>query len=134
MQLWGAEFGISYWFAAFTLVALLFVAANSERRPVIAENGRSSIIGVATQRASARQKWLTFLAAGPLAGLASCQLTLLVAYVLPGNEVNNMAIAAITFPVLWGMLAYVVCAIAGPGTWALALSTAAAIFSIVLYA
>ncbi|MFK7978106.1 MAG: hypothetical protein AB8C02_18380 [Halioglobus sp.] len=129
MQVWGAEFGLSYALAAFSGVALALVGVNSVRRPALQEKASSASV----QGTTLAQKCITFLAAGPLAGLASCQFTLLSASALPGNEINSMAIAAVVFPLLWGLLAYMVCVIAKPVNLAIALSTAATVFSFALY-
>lgn len=129
IQAWGVEYGTSYALAALSLMGLSLVAVNTERRPQALEKVRSDL----ALPASAFQKWLTFLAAGPLAGITSMHVTLWVARALPGGEINNMAIAAIVFPVLWALTAYLVCFIRRPVLSAISLTVTAAIACIALY-
>lgn len=129
VQAWGAEFGITYVLAAFSLIALMGVALNIERRPVVPDKG-----GIQSNHPSSTwQKWLTFLIAGPLIGLVSCQLTLLCASALPGSEVSNMATAAIVFPTLWGVLSYLSCLVGNSSKQAVVLTVIAVATSLALY-
>lgn len=129
VQAWGVEFGISYALSGFTLIALPLVLVNMKRRPAAADKGHSTP-ELAT---GTRRKCLTLLTAGPLAGLASGQLTLVVTRALPGSEVNNMATAALAFPILWGLMAYATCLTHTPKKPAMMFFAVAATFSIALY-
>lgn len=126
---WGVEYGISYVLAGITLVALLLVGRNAEVRPN-RKDKTSLSSGTAT---STVQKLLTFLAAGPLGGIVSCQLTLVLTRILPGTELNNMATAAVLFPILWGIFAYLSCLAGRPGRQVTLLIAVAAISSAALY-
>ncbi len=129
MQAWGLEFGISYALAGFSLIALIVVGLNVERRPAIIDKGDIQLKRIS----SPYQKLLTFLAAGPLAGLVSCQLTLLFASALFDSQITSMAAAAIVFPTLWGVLSYLSCLVGNPGRQAVMLCAIAGAASLVLY-
>ncbi|PLW69272.1 hypothetical protein [Pseudohalioglobus lutimaris] len=126
---WGSEFGISYALAGFTLAALVLVAVNTERRPPKPEG---AAIGTRISTSAAR-KLLTFLAAGPCAGAASCQLTLATINVLPVSEINGMAAAALLFPVLWGIMAYISVAVGRPARYAMGFAAIFLVSSAVIY-
>lgn len=128
-QMWGGEFGISYFFAVLALAAWLLVLGSGELRAPRAEKPASNTAG----GTSTWHKWLTFLAAGPLAGLASCQLTLAATYLLPATELTRVASAAILFPVLWGIVAAVSCMLDRPGRAAMVFLGIAALSSLSIY-
>ena len=128
-QMWGGEFGISYFFAVLALVAWLLVLGGGELRPPRVEKAASNVAA----GTSTWHKCLTFLAAGPLAGLASCQLTLACTYLLPATELTRMASAAILFPVLWGIVAAVTCMLGRPGRAAMIFVGIAALSSLSIY-
>ncbi len=125
---WGAEFGISYALAGISLLALLLVGLNCEIRPAKRDRAVSNPAGT-----TSLHKWLTCLSAGPLAGIASCQITLVAVYFFPGSEMNRMAAAAVLFPVLWGIAAYISCLMGRPGRQAVALSLVTIATSLILY-
>lgn len=125
---WGVEFGISYALAGISVLALVLVGLNCETRPAKREKPVSN-----PDATPSLHKWLTCLSAGPLAGIASCQVTLMAVYFLPGSEINRMAAAAVLFPVLWGIAAYISCLIGRPGRQALALSLVTIATSLILY-
>lgn len=126
---WGEEYGVSYALAGITLFALLLVSANAEVRP----NKRDKTPLTPGTATSTGQKLLTFFAAGPLSGIASCQLTLALTLILPGTELSNMATAAVLFPTLWGIFAYLSCLAGRPGRQAALLIAVTVISSVALY-
>jgi hypothetical protein len=111
----GTEFGVSYALAWIALCALALIAAQAQRRPRREEITASG----STFDSSAGHKWLTFIAAGPLAALACCQLTLVLVYLSPLHLINQMALAALLYPILWGIAAYLSCYYGRPGRNAL---------------
>lgn len=128
---WGWEFGASYMLAALSLVAVGILLANSERRPALAE--RKAGANSAQGGSSAAHKWLLFLVAGPLAAVASCQLTLLLVLLLPGDEIGSMAVAAVLFPLAWALLAFYACYQNKPSRLGCGLLLAAVLSSLALY-
>ncbi|RLQ23357.1 hypothetical protein DWB85_02045 [Seongchinamella sediminis] len=126
---WGWEFGSSYLLAAISLVAVVVLLANSERRPPGVERTAGGMEG----SSSALHKWSLFLVAGPLAGIASCQLTLLLVLLLPGGEIGSMAAAAVLFPVAWALLAFYTCYLDKPARLGTGLLLAALMSSLALY-
>ena len=128
-QRWGSEFGISYFFSALALVAWLLVLCSAELRPPRVEKAAGSV----ATGTSTGHKWLTFIAAGPLAGFACCQLTLALTYLLPATELTRVAIAAVLFPVMWGIVAAVSCMLGQPGRAAILFLGIAVLSSLSIY-
>ncbi|KZX58100.1 hypothetical protein A3709_18685 [Halioglobus sp. HI00S01] len=124
---WGAEFGLSYGLAALGLLALIPVLTSYSYKP----RKRDAAVGGLTSTCGHR--WLTFLSAGPLAGIACCQLTLVLVNHGPGSEITRMAWAAVGFPTLWGLAAYVICMQRQPGRYALICTALIAACSLYLY-
>ena len=106
----GIEYGVSYALAWFALCAIIAVILNREHRAP--QPDRAAPLSEATTMG---HKWLTFFAAGPLAVIACVPLTLLVTLLLPVARVNQMALAAVLFPTLWGLAAYWASARDNPG-------------------
>ena len=136
----GPEYGLSYASAALSCVGLVLVGANLELRPcrqagVSLAKGRAH--GNASIQTSVSQKCGTFLVAGPIAGIASCQVVLVATYYAFGaNAVPNalgMAMAAIVFPAFWGITAYMVCMLNQTKKLALILLSVASFSSVLLY-
>ena len=107
----GVEYGVSYTAMALSVVAWLLVAGNRERQ---AAKPDSAAIDAATLPAtSAAHKLGTFLAAGPLAAIASLlACALLVGAVFPVDERGNgLVLTAFVFPLVWAATAVWVCAV-----------------------
>ena len=115
MLLWtrlqGAEFGVSFALAWLVLCAAAPLLLNREFRPPQPDTP----IALASAATSTGQKWLTFIGAGPAGLLATIPLTLMLTMLTPLSRVNQMAIAAVLFPTLWGLAAYGVSAGDNPG-------------------
>lgn len=101
-QAYGVEFGLSYALAWFALCATVACLLNREYRAPQLDTAAP----LTAQTTSTGYKWLTFLAAGPLALVACVPLTLLMTLLLPLERVNQMALAAVLFPILWALAAY----------------------------
>ncbi|QFU77353.1 hypothetical protein EY643_17725 [Halioglobus maricola] len=127
VQYWGAEFGLSYSLAALGLLALIPITANYEYKPPKVDHSAGGLSSTPGHR------WLTFLAAGPLAGIACCQLTLTLVDLAPGSEINRMAWAAVGFPSLWGLLMYLICTQRQPVRYALICTALIIACSLYLY-
>ncbi|MEM9256597.1 MAG: hypothetical protein AAGA91_14215 [Pseudomonadota bacterium] len=106
----GSEFGISYALAWIALCAFLVVASNREVRPPASDSP-----GLTGHGSGRLYKWLVFIAAGPLAGIATAQLTLLVCMLLPATRTTQVAIAVVLFPLLWACAAFWITAARLPG-------------------
>lgn len=129
----GSEFGLSYALAALSVGALGLVALNVQKRPAKPLSPAAPELTDQAPPGKVTRKLLTFMTAGPLAGVASCQLTLVVMHTLPIAHINGMAAAAMLFPVTWGVLAYASTALNNPARYAVIFSAVAAFCSFVLY-
>ena len=99
---YGVEFGASFALAWLTLCGFATVAVGTRWR---APAATAATVGNDTSSAG-WHKWLTFLAAGPIAGVAACPLTLLLTRLLPMVIADQVAVGVVLFPLLWASLSY----------------------------
>ena len=125
----GIEFGTSYSLLGLALAAWLTMALGVER----SEPRLDRVATGNTVASSLSHKLCTFAAAGPLAAFACCQVTLLLVLELPITRVNQMAIAALLFPLLWGIAAYWSCYRQTPGRNALLFALGGSLSTGLLY-
>ena len=128
----GPEFGITLSLTTLTLLALVLVIANQDRRPPVRRPARAAA-GPSLAETSLGHKAATFLVAGVLAGVSTCMLTVALTPFLPTSTANQMATAAMAFPVLWGVAAFAVCLVRRPGLSAISLSLTAVAAALYLY-
>jgi len=107
----GVEFGLSLGLAWLSITAWLVIAPGASHR----ERSVEPVARRETPTTTTTHRWMVFFAAGPLAGLASCQASLLVVTVLPLNPISGMALAALLFPALWGLACFYTCYEGRPG-------------------
>lgn len=128
---WGLELGISYALGGIALCGGVTVFLNRSVHSLREDKpGNSRAKPLASDYG---HRWLTFITAGPLAGLASCQFVLACAVVMPGSEITRMATSAILFPILWGIVAAVSCMFNHPGRQAIIFLLIAALSSLLVY-
>lgn len=104
----GAEFGSSYHLILLSLSAWLHVASKAERKPPNSKAGAAKSAQRAPQGIA--KKTALLLLAGPIAGSASCIVMLTLCQWLPTNQVNQLVVTGISFPLLWAGLAVWICA------------------------
>ncbi|MAT94961.1 MAG: hypothetical protein CME59_20515 [Halioglobus sp.] len=126
---YGAEFGASYALAWFTLCGCAAVAAGARRRAP----ARTDAAPGSGPASSGWHKWLTFVAAGPLAGAAACLLTLLLTQLLPLVTADRVAVAVVLFPLLWAGLSFCSVYSVRPARNALAFSAATGLCGALLF-
>lgn len=105
----GNEFGSVFAIIAAPFAAWLFVGIGRETRdraaPALA---RRRLHGPSLQQLLSQLG--LFTAAVPLAGAVSALVAAALVRWLPGLEVNRMAFAVLFMPLLWGLLAFWICA------------------------
>lgn len=105
----GAEFGPVLAFIQLSLVAWAFVLTNQHVRPNKGRLQQPGALNLPRFQAIARHAAI-FLVAVPLAGVSGTFLVLAFSMLLPWNDVDRMAFAILTMPVVWGLAVYWTCA------------------------
>ena len=111
----GAEFGVSFSLALWSLIAWCVIAVGAKYRtaktanktPADSNTDDNARLLSAT---GTGQKWFTFIVAGPLALVTTCLVTVVLARLLPVDIGTQMVSAAFLFPVLWAVAAVYYCA------------------------
>jgi hypothetical protein len=105
----GSEFGSVFAIIAVPFAAWLFVGIGLQARDRVAVALPRRRLHGPSLRAMIRQLGL-FAATVPLAGAASSMVSAALVRWLPGLEVDRMAFAVLIMPVVWGLLAFWICA------------------------
>lgn len=109
----GPEFGPVYAFLVMPLAAWVFVLADPNQG-----NGRGLLLPRAQltlpERASMARQFGVFLVAVPLAALTSALLAVEISTWFPWTNVDRVVAGILAMPVIWGLLAWWVCAARTP--------------------
>lgn len=102
------EFGLVYHFSVAAITAWITTGINAERKPPLPTK-----VNPKSDSNSALNPWLTFarlLLAGPIAGIAACIILLAFSELLPFEQIDQLVISGIVFPLLWATLSVWICA------------------------
>lgn len=105
----GRELGPVLAALQFSILAWVLVAANRHVRHAKHRLQEPAAVGLPPMRSLLRHA-TTFLVAVPLAAGASFVLVLVVVIRLPWHEVDRLAAAILSVPVVWGIFSYWTCA------------------------
>ncbi|ROS00235.1 hypothetical protein EDC56_2873 [Sinobacterium caligoides] len=107
----GIEYSLVYLCVGWSLFGALFVLFNSERTPrKPAAKPSSSKASKQSASATMLRRAALFFNTSLLAGLTACLLSLLVIQPLPLVMANRWLVGVLLFPLLWAVLAVVICA------------------------
>lgn len=128
----GVEFGTSYAFLALSLLGGVAVLLNFEMR----QRKQSRVYETRAVVVDPRSWWrhiTLFLLAVPVAGVAAVFATVWLCSLLPWQAPNEMALAVLLAPALWGLAAYWICADSRPFRPALVMLALIAVPALILY-
>jgi hypothetical protein len=114
MKVGGPEFGSAFAMINAAIAAWLFVLTNAEVRQKKELQQILTAASIPSIRSIARHSAI-FLVAVPLAGVASTLASIAISGLLPWNEIDRAVFPLITVPIVWGCVAFWVCA--DPKLW-----------------
>ncbi len=114
MKVSGPEFGAAFALINAAIAAWFFVLTNAEVRQKKELQQILTAASIPSIRSIARHSAI-FLVAVPLAGVASTLASIAISGLLPWNEIDRAVFPLITVPIVWGCVAFWVCA--DPKLW-----------------
>lgn len=109
MKVSGPEFGSAFALINFSVAAWLFVLTNAEARQGKRLEQAPTAARIPSSRSIARHGAI-FLVAVPLAGVASTLVSVAISGLLPWGEIDRISFPLFAIPILWGCVAFWVCA------------------------
>ena len=114
MKVSGPEFGSAFALINIAIVAWFFVLSNAEARQKKGLQQALTAARIPSIRSIARHGAI-FLVAVPLAGVASTLISVAISGLLPWNEIDRITFPLFAMPIIWGCVAFWVCA--DPELW-----------------
>lgn len=114
MKVGGPEFGLAFALMNTAIVAWLFVLTNAEVRQKKELQQALTAARIPSVRSIARHGAI-FLVAVPLACVASTLASIAISSLLPWNEIDRTVFPLFAMPIIWGCVAFWVCA--DPKLW-----------------
>lgn len=102
----GVEFGLAIALLQLSALALVGVASQAQFKPVNHAVVASEYIPLSSSK---RKRLVLFFIAGPYSVVTSCVISMAIALILPTSRINQMAFVAIFYPVLLGIISYLIC-------------------------